>query len=522
MDEQTQSLNGNQKGFKMTDNRGIGSFSGYLCDFRFRNAMQSRNARTENGMVTHSTSGSKVLDLFYKIGASRQISERDIMSLAKNAFSEDPLLTVKNMFYNRDIRGGQGERHSFRLMFLWLCKTYPNIAIKNLENVPFYGRWDDVFVALGTPVEGYALDFIAHALQAGDKLCAKWMPREGKSQSKIATMLRKYMGLTPKQYRKLLAGNTEVVENFMCQRDWGAVNYNHVPSMASNKYRRAFGRHDFNRYSEWLASLNKVKPDGTVNKIHADAIFPHTIVNGYIKNMRQNPGYGYARANNQGYEITEDATLEAQWTALPDYVPDGESFIPVCDLSGSMMSLTSLTPMTVSASLGIYLSQRNKGPFKDAYIAFSQTPTFVYTTGSLRDRLVQMKLSSIAENTNLEKVFSMILEKSVSENVPVEDMPRTILIISDMQFDESIEHPNATAMDMIRGKYSAHGYPVPNVVFWNVRYSVGVPVKTNALGVALVSGFSPSVMKNLLGGELNPIKVMLKTLNSERYERVVI
>ena len=469
----------------------------------FLNAPQTRDALTENAMVTHSTSGSKVMDLFFSMGGSRQMDEIAILRLLSGAFVEDALLTAKAMFYNRDIRGGQGERRSFRLMFRWLCDNQPEIAIKNLNNVPFYGRWDDLFAAVNTPVMADALDCIAGALKAGDKLCAKWMPREGKSRGKDARVLREYLGLTPKQYRKLLAGNTQVVENFMCQREWGQIDYNHIPSVASNKYRHAFGRHDFDRYSAWLESLSKPESG---NKIHADAIFPHTIVKGYISDSY--------RSDIRGV----DATLEAQWKALPDYVPDGASFIPVCDLSGSMQG----EPMCVSASLGIYLSERNKGPFKDAFITFSRIPKLQTLSGSLRNRLEQMDLTAIAENTDLERVFKLILSKATESSVLPEDMPQTILIISDMQFDECMERPNNTAMDMIKRMYEEHFYTVPNVVFWNVRTSSGFPVKITENGTALVSGFSPSIMKNLLTGEMRPDKVMLKTLLDPRYERVVI
>ena len=473
----------------------------------FLNALQTRDARTENDMVTHSTSGSRVLDLFYGMGGSRQMGETAIIRLASSAFGEDALLTTKAMFYNRDVRGGQGERRSFRLMFRWLCENYPEIAIKNLTNVPFYGRWDDLFVAVNTPVEVPAIDTIASALKAGDKLCAKWMPREGKGKTsgryKDAMVLRKYLDLTPRSYRKLLAGNTQVIESFMCSGKWESIDYNHVPSVASNKYRHAFGKHDFTRYSAWLESLSKPESG---NKIHADAIFPHTIVHGYLSNH-----YGGIKGL--------DKTLEAQWKALPNYVPDGQSFIPVCDVSGSMNG----EPMEVSVSLGVYLSERNKGPFKDAFLTFSGHPKLQVLTGdTLRGKIEQLETSQWDMNTDLEAVFKLILSKATSGSVPAEDMPQTILIISDMQFDQCIEKPSNTAMDMIRRQYETAGYKIPNVVFWNVRTSQGIPVKLDEQGTAIVSGFSPSIMKNLLSGEMRPDAVMLRTLLDPRYDRVVI
>lgn len=467
----------------------------------FINALQTKDTVTENGMPTNSTSGSYVLDMFFKLGGARELPLKEIINIFVMAMNEDPTLAMRCAFYNRDIRGGQGERRSFRMVFTYMCIGFSYLARKNLHNVPFYGRWDDLLYAIGTPVERDALDLIAHALKSGDMLCAKWMPREGKSMSKQATILRKYMGLSPKQYRKLLAGNTSVVENFMCKNDWSKINYNTVPSVASTKYRKAFHKHDHERYASWLESLSKPESG---NRIHSEVSYPHTLVNAYIRD-----GIGRAKT---------DATLEEQWKALPDYIPEGKSFIPVCDLSGSMVG----EPMCVSASLGLYLAERNKGPFKDAFITFSRIPKLQVVRGSLLERLLQMNLSLIAENTDLERVFTLILSKAKESHLDPKDLPQTILIISDMQFDSCIYNSENSAIEMIRRQYREAGYEIPNVVFWNVSTREGVPVKVTDSGVALVSGFSPSIMKGLLSGDITPRNVMLKTLLDPRYERVVI
>lgn len=467
----------------------------------FVSSLMTNDLVGENKMPTNSTSGSSVVDLFFRMGAARNI---DLVPTLRLAYHEDPLLTTKAIFHNRDVRGGQGERDSFRRMFRWLCDNDPAVAAKNIHNVPFYGRWDDLISAVGTSVEKYAIHEISKGLLSYDMLCAKWMPREGKRNFKtLGKLIMGYMELTPRQYRKLLAGNTAVVESIMCKKWWDRIDYNKVPSVASFKYRKAFARNDPARYSAWLASLSNPESG---NKIHADAIFPHSIVGGYIRGW-------YVEKN-----VSENPTLEAQWKALPDFVPDGESFIPVCDLSGSMEGI----PMLVSASLGIYLSERNKGPFKNAFITFSHVPRLQYVTGSLLDRLVKMDLGSIAQNTDLEAVFRLILTSAVRDNLAPEDMPRNILILSDMQFDSCGCDPGNNAMQMIRRMYSEAGYKVPNVIFWNLKTSTGIPVKITDTGTALVSGFSPSIMKNLLGGEINPLKIVLSTLLSERYSRVVI
>lgn len=465
-------------------------------------ALQSKDVLTENGMSTHSTSGSYVLDMFFKMGGARALPTKDLINMVISAFGEDKLLTTKCVFYLRDVRQGQGERKAFRTAFYWLCMKYPEIAKKNLHLVPFYGRWDDLFVCFDTPVEKEATDLMLYSLKTGDKLCAKWMPRENKKYHELALRLMKEWELSPRQYRLLLSGNTEVVETLMCSGNWDKINYNHVPSRASFLYRKAFGKHDQDRYAQWLKDLEH--PEVTGAKINAGAIYPSDIIKPYFE---------YASSSS-------DATIEAQWKALPDFVKPGVNFITVNDTSGSMSG----DPIRICVALGIYLAERNKGPFKDAFITFSGRPALQILKGnSLREKVDQLHRANWDTNTDLEAVFKLILSKAVSNHVPQEDMPQNILIISDMQFDQAVRiGNNPTAMEMIRKQYDTAGYVMPNVIFWNVRTSTGVPAKMNEYGVALVSGYSPSIMKNILGGEISPMEMMLKVLNSERYSEVTI
>ena len=476
-------------------------------DNRLFSALTTNDVLTENGMPTHSTSNSPVLDLFFRMGGSRQMSENALTADFSKAFASDPLLATKAMFYNRDVRGGQGERRSFRVFLKWLAQNHPEVVRKNLHLIPEYGRWDDVFVVFGTSLEENAIRLIKSALlENSNGLCAKWMPREGKAgYAEYGNKIRKYLDLRPREYRKLLSRLTKVVENQMCADAWNEIKYEQVPSIASNKYRTAFYRHDEDRYSKFVEKAIK----GEV-KVHADAIFPHDIVKKILNGIGW-MGYG------KGLSQTEKNSIQAQWMNLPDYVGEG-SFIPVCDVSGSMNGL----PMEVSISLGIYLSERNKGTFKDGFITFSRRPQLQILKGSLFDKVSQLSIAHWEMNTNLEAVFNLIVDSAVRDGLSQDELPENILILSDMQFDQCIHAPSENAMSMIERKYKSAGYKVPNVVFWNLRTSSGIPVKMHQSGTALVSGFSPSIMKNLLAGEMNPVTVMLSTLNSERYSKVTV
>jgi hypothetical protein len=475
----------------------------FCMDNKFLKAMQGVGSETtENGMPTNSSSMSSVMDLFFKMGGSRQNSDEELISWFSRAFGENPELAVKCIFYNRDIRGGQGERRSFRIFYKFLLENHPEVALKFMQFIPEYGRWDDLLhIFMDTPQENVMAFFILSALKLNNKLCAKWMPRENKAHSDWAVKLMSYWDLIPAKYRKLLSGNTSVVENLMCKNQWDKVVYNSVPSIAMKNYKHAFSRHDGTRFGLWLEDLEKPESGA---KIHADAIFPHDIVKSLL------------------YESVNDSSrkaLEAQWKALPDYMPKGKKIIPICDVSGSMMG----EPLLVSISLGIYLSQRNVGPFQNAVITFSERPQLQVLTGpTLYDRVMQLNRTPWQMNTNLEAVFRLILDQAVRYKLSPEDLPDSLVIISDMQFDECINEPDNSAMEMIRRMYQTAGYKIPNVYFWNVRTSKGVPAQFDEGGTALISGFSPSIMKNFLEGEIDPLKIMMKTLMDDRYKLIVL
>lgn len=472
------------------------------------NTFTTEDTCTEHGMVTNSTSGVELLDMFFKMGASRMIDERSLETLLKRAMREDALLATKAVFYNRDIRGGQGERRSFRIFYKYLCNNYPLIAKLNIPNVVKYGRADDLLVAFDTPVEGEVLLYISKALLYPDTneqsaLIAKWLPRENKKNGHLARKIYKYMGISARAYRKIIATLSNTVEQRMCKKEWSDIEYNKVPSVAINKYRKAWHRNDGERYKNWVASL--VKNDGTA-KINASAIFPHTIVSKFLSDDRY-------------MSSTEASMLEAQWNALPNYLSGDGMILPICDVSSSMSGL----PMEVCVSLGLYISERNVGPFQNAFITFSSNPRLEYLRDtSLRERVKELARADWGYSTDLEKTFKMLLKKAVQFKVPASEMPRTLLILSDMQFKQA-SHWGESAIKMIDRMYHDAGYARPNIAFWNLRTSTGVPVKFDTNGTCLISGFSPSILKTILAGaSFNPMQILLDTLNDERYSSVVV
>jgi len=478
------------------------------------NATRQKDTVTANNAVTNSTSLSNCLDLFFLAGASRKAAmEDDMASLIvkfERALQEDKILTYKILFWARDCRGGAGEKKFFQNMAKYIQDRYPHDWVKLYVLIPVYGYWKDLFT-IETPTNR-TIEFLANTLSATDEgtssLLAKWFPRKGV----WFNTMHKAMKVLPKAFRKYLVSRTNVVETQMCNNEWDKIEYSKIPSIAMHKYRNTFGRRDAERFTKFNEAV--IKGEETVN---ASVLYPHSLYEAL-----------------QGGQ--DETAVQAQWMSLPNYLENSnENILPVCDVSGSMNGL----PMAVSVSLGLYISERNESIFKNAFITFSGNPEMVYITGgTLLQKMSQIESADWGMNTNIDGVFNLILESSVKGNVPEKDMPTKILIISDMEFDQSqrddhnmwglhekcvrVPKWDITAIEMMEQKYKDAGYKMPGIIFWNVNGRVGnVPANEHHHNVGLVSGFSPAILTSILGGEeFTPKSLMLKALNVERYDAV--
>lgn len=483
-----------------------------FADAVMREATPAANrgyTRTENGMRSLKSTLSATVDLFGSLTRGK-----NLVPAFEAAFQENPDVAMRLAQYARDVRGGQGERKIFRDFMLHLERTRPDILVDSniLKNVAEIGRFDDLLIFSNSEVKAVAYTIVAKALSEGNALAAKWMPRKGA----IAIELRNFMGLSPKQYRKLLVRLTNVVETRMCARNWNEINFSHVPSVAMSRYMTAFHKRAPEAFAAFKAAL--VRGDKGV-KVNASAVYPHTVVEMAGGAMPFND-YGYYGRSSSAR--AENAVAEAMWKALPDYMNE-ESVMAMVDTSASMTANYhggKFRPLDVAVSLGLYVSEKTKNSaFRNLVLSFSESPNIVKLEGSLANRLAQMSKVSWGGNTNLHKAFDKMLEVGLRNNVPDSEMPGTLLILSDMQFDSCARYDD-TAMQMMRRKYEAAGYTMPRIVFWNLNDKGDKPVRFGENGVALVSGFSPAVMKSVLASDLDkftPESVMLKTLMVDRY-----
>ena len=471
----------------------------------FVSAVKAQEARTENGMKARKSTSDACVDLFFKIGAMRG---KDVTKEFVAAYVEDKDIALRIAQHARDARGGAGERKIFRDILVYLEKHDPEAAKALLAKVPELGRWDDIFVFKSQELKVAAYTMLGDALREKNGLAAKWTPRQGP----IAVEVRKFFGMSPKFYRKSLVEMTKVVETQMCAKDWSNINFSHVPSVAAARYKKAFNRNTV-AYAAYVASL--VKGEDPKVKVNAGAVYPYDVLKG-LSNQ-------YFSKN---YDKTELDLITKQWEALPNFVGDA-NVLALVDVSGSMStpvggfkSGSQVTCMDVAISLGLYVADKNKGKFKDTFLTFSSKPELLHLKGDIVQKVQQMSKSNWDMSTNLHAALDKVLSTAVNGNVPQEEMPSMLLIMSDMQFNQCIKFDD-TAMQMMERKYKTSGYEMPQVVFWNLNAKDSVPVSADASGVALVSGFSPSILKAVLSANMDdfsPRGIMMKALMVPRYD----
>lgn len=476
---------------------------------------------TENGAVGYRTTGKAMLDFNYKVASYRNYAEDAIIKDFEKVWLDDKVLAMQFIFFIRDREEGLGERRLFRIIIKHLANTEPEMVKKVIPVIAEYGRFDDLLELFDTPLEKETLSLIKeqweediHLMGIGENisLLAKWLPSinaSSKVQKEKAKKIIKFFGIKEKDYRKclsMLREHIDVTERKMCANKWDKIKYENVPSRANLNYNNAFLRHDEERRREFLSQVEKGK-----KKINAGKLYPYDIVHKYM-----NTQYGLR---------PEDTTLEQLWKALPS--KEITNTLVVADGSGSMtctIGNTNVTALDVANSLAIYFAEHNKGQFKDKYITFSEHPQFVDFEGctSLHDKIRKALAYDEVANTNIKAVFDLILETARQYNLSQDKMPANILIISDMEFDYATDGDiNEKLFKIIERQYDEAGYKLPRLVFWNVNSRTGtIPLKENELGIALVSGFSTNIAEMVMSNELDPYKVLLEKLGTERYKRI--
>jgi hypothetical protein len=493
---------------------------------------------TENGGVTHKTTKSDLLDLFAMGAAYRNRSDSDVINLFKNAYAENPVYALKCLFYIRDIRGGQGERRFFRVCMRWLANEHAEAAARNLKYVPEFGRWDDLYEFVGTPLQDLAFEIIYDQLSLDvqcktPSLLAKWLKSENTSSresQRLAKITRQYLGMTARQYRKtlsILRARINVLERLMSENRWDEIEFDKIPSRAGMIYKNAFARHDLERAkNENVQTYAEFAKDKT-KTVNAKALYPYECVAEAMNVMRT----GYWGWRNPPIDDTNRLMINKYWDNLTDYFENATfNGIAVVDTSGSMTGREASAPINVAISLGMYCAEHNNGPFANHYISFASRPQLIRTEGvDFCDKVARIYRTNLCDNTNIEATFDLMLETILLYDVDPKDIPQNVIIISDMEFDSAVHdywtrrntsvinsHNAETVLESIARKWARHGLKLPHLIFWNVdARQNNIPMLGNGR-ISFVSGFSPSIFETIMSGKTG-YELMMEKLNTERY-----
>lgn len=471
--------------------------------------------QTANGATCLSTSGDGLVDLYAVIGALRNASDYRKCELFDRAVADNKELAAKILFYGRDIREGLGERDTFRILLAYAADRYPEIVKPNIPLIGFYGRFDDMYCLIGTKCEDdmwkamkdqFDMDLRNMSNGKPVSLLAKWIKTPNASSEKTrklgALTARKLGYKNVKEFLPLLKSlrkYLDIVEIKVSANSLETINYSVVPSNAMMKYRQLFAMKDSDRFSQYLEDVKSGKTE-----IKAGTLYPYNIIQKIL------------------FEEISDV-LEEQWKALPNYVEDGSNILVVSDVSGSMTCCNYL-PLASSIGLGMYFAEHATGAFHNLIMTFSQNPKMVKVHGAtLYDKVRNMSHADWGMNTDLEKVFKTVLNTAIKNKVPAEEMPKAIVIISDMQIDRCLHcstdfHTHCTKM------FEEQGYKLPNVIFWNVNSeSDTYHADATRPGVQYLSGHSVSAFKSLINGiNKTPVEAMLETILSDRYAAITV
>lgn len=473
--------------------------------------------RTENGAVALNTTGDARLDLFGSIGSLRTADEMRIDALFEEAYKVDPLFATKIAFYARDVRGGLGERRTFRMIMRHMAEYHPEALRPNLDLIGVFGRYDDLYCLIDTPLENDMWMAMKKQFEEDKEnafngkavsLLAKWIKTadaSSESTRKLGIKTAIKLGYPVRNFKRIvryLRRRIGVIESLMSAGRWDEIKYPEVPSRAMMIYRNAFMKHDEQRYREFIDKA--VTGDA---KINSGTLYPYDLI--------EKIWYCY-----HSHSASEDKAVEAQWRQLPNYVEPGTNALVIADTSGSMYG----RPIATSVGLAIYFAERNVGAYHNMWMSFSANPKIHMLKGNtLAQKINALDKRDWDMNTDLRKAFELVLNIAVKNDVSAEEMPKSLIVISDMEIDYC-GNKDWTFYEKMSHRFKKHGYQIPNIIFWNVNSRHDIfHADSKRIGVQLCSGQSTTVFKQMLSCVgMTPVEAMEKVINSERYDCIKV
>ena len=472
--------------------------------------------KTNEGSFTNEHSLDHALEFFSKGGSAFEKAKKfyagsdgdstpeKILSLFIKSWIVDKILTLKILFWVRNVRGGAGNRSGFRTCMNWLAQNEPDWVVANITQIPELGRWDDLECLYNTKVESYAVAFWVKSICEGNGLAAKWA---GRKDNKLIAYFRNnilkeknHKANSVSIFRKVLVSNTKVVETQMCAQNWSEINYQHVPSVAMARYTKAFFKHDESGMLKFKEALVKGEA-----KINASVLFPHDCV----RTVDNNGDAGIA---------------DAQFAALPNYLEGTDQRIMcLADSSGSMdiQVSGSVKAVDISKGLSLYCSDKvgKSNPFYRKFMIFESESKLVSWESMTFSQAVKSRtiFDGACGSTRIDKAIMSLLSMGKMFKATKDQMPNVLLVISDMQFSQGVSNARNTEVETCMQEWDKAGFARPKIIYWNLSTYTGSQATKNDKNIALISGFSPSLLTSVFQAkDFGPMSIMKETV--DKYE----
>ena len=502
----------------------------------FLKAVGKKDTVTANGAISNSSTGKAIIDQFGSASNYMKRMNGDVYNDQATLWKENPELAVKFIFYLRmitrkvkvnkmyvteKIQTGQGLKDESFKRLLWLAENHKDVFNRNIWLLPVVGSWKDVWtlmfydnVHIGTNVINHKVIFelIKQGLASEEHcdLVKKFMPRI-KSSSKlktdwtnftntIAKEFAEYIGISVKDYNVLKAsGTAHDFQKFISNRMFDNINWNHVPGRAltklvDSKFLKNNNLED--KFMEWLDKQPTAKFTGYVYEL----------------------GKVFREEKNK-LSLIKKTTLNKQFDHLVKIANENGGIKGnvwcALDTSGSMGCDygNKIRPIDVCMSLGVFFSTLNKGAFHKNVIMFDDKSRVKQLSGDFCDMMTQIPKNAMG-GTNFQSVVNEIVSIRVNNpNIPLEDYPQTLLIVSDMNFNPSraswrgfgyerqTELSNYEAMVAKLKTVFPHDFvDSMKFIWWNVgTETVQFPATMDDGGCYMLSGFDGSVVSLILG-----------------------
>ncbi len=504
-----------------------GNESNSFMQLLAQNAAKNDLVLSANGALEYASTGSSLTDFNARATEFRNADKTVIMDAATRAYAESPVDCVKLIFQTGDIRGGKGERHAFNTCMDWLVTTHPKVAAEVLYLIPEYTRWDYLVrhttdsnkvvseKATEIVVEQFNKDLDTIRDRSEDEktdisLLAKWMPSlqtKKEDDKKIVRHLLKCLHMQEREYRKALSELRKylnVIEKAMSEKNYDAIDMEKLSSKQHLRYAAFFKRVLAERRHDYIQAVLRGE-----KKMNTSVLNPLDILHEYSRN-----GNSY---------VTYNEDYEALWSLIPDKTDGNGNTLVVRDGSGSMTDAigqgSSATMLEAATAMAIYCADHLTGEFKDKFITFSSKPEIVDLSGcnTFADKINLFDRYDECSNTDIEATFDLILETAMSEGLSQDEIPSYLMILSDMEFDVArgarsyIWNVNKapdrdTLFETIRQKWTAAGYEMPTLVFWQLNGARTIyPEIDSKNGVIFLSGFSTNELELVMAGKYESV-----------------